>query len=682
MRVVSPLEFRRWWLLATGSVALLGLVGGGLRWRTEARNRAVSLAVEESTVTQMAAASGMSFQRALSVLKGEGVQAVVLEEETIQGWISTNRLGFGEDGAIVCWPGAEERIVRAIRIRFPQSPVKAVQPGVISNPEVPLEALRTVSLGLDAKKAKAVWSSGLTVVWRGSNAPMTAESVRGTIAWARELGAKAYLPMGDRVLGHRSLLAETADALRQAGMAYVSPEFAKIAGDAALVAKAPDIVVRLHTAQGAEIDKMTEREYLERYARAASERGIRMLLVRPMSDAGATPIDEFAQLVGRVARAVRAEGLALGPAKPYEEPAGPAWLFALTGLAVAALVLAAAQSYGLGGGAFSVVAVALGLVGLACWVPGARPLLALAGAIAAPLLALRAAEALLDRRTWVPFVAACGVSMVGGLAVAGLLNGLPYMVRAEQFLGVKAAHFLPIAFVGGWTFARWCDWRQALSRPVLWTQALLGVLLLGAVAFMLMRTGNDNPGAVSGLELRLRSLLDQLLLVRPRTKEVFIGHPAFFVALALWARWRGAGDRAPRNAGWLALLLTVGVIGQTSVVNTFCHIHSPFWLGLVRVLVGAVVGGLLGWLISAFLPTASRPAADGVGAGLPPAVPQEEGVLDGSASVGGSVADPEQPFGRSENQRQPVDGVRPAEPAQGPNAPGGEEGRKDEGNDG
>jgi hypothetical protein len=124
------------------------------------------------------------------------------------------------------------------------------------------------------------------------------------------------------------------------------------------------------------------------------------------------------------------------------------------------------------------------------------------------------------------------------------------------------------------------------------------------------------------------------------------------------------------------------MIGQTSVVNTFCHIHSPFWLGLVRVLVGAVVGGLLGWLISAFLPTASRPAADGVGAGLPPAVPQEEGVLDGSASVGGSVADPEQPFGRSENQRQPVDGVRPTEPAQSPNAPGGEEGRKDEGNDG
>lgn len=682
MRVVPPLEFRRRWLVAIGSVALLGLVAGGSRWRAEARNRAVSLAVEESAVTQMAAASGMSFQRALSALKSQGVRAVVMEEETIQGWISTDRLGFGEGGTIVCWPGAEERIVRAIRIRFPQSPVKAVQPGVVSNPEVPVESLRTVSLGLDAMKAKAVWSSGLTVVWRGSNAPMTADSVRGTIAWARELGAKAFLPMGDRVLGHRSLLAETAEALRQAGMAYVSPEFAKIAGDAALVAKAPDIVVRLHAAQGAEIDKMTEREYLERYARAASERGIRMLLVRPMSDAGATPIDEFARLVGRVARVVRSEGLALGFAKPYEDPAGPAWLFGLTGLAVAAMVLATGESYGLRGCAFAGAAAALGLLGLACWMPGARPLMALTGAIAAPLLALTAAEALLGRRSWMPFAAACGVSVVGGLAVVGLLNGLPYMVRAEQFLGVKAAHFLPIAIAGGWAFARWFDWRNALAKPVVWTQALLGLALLGAVAFMLMRTGNDNPSAVSGLELRLRSLLDQLLLVRPRTKEVFIGHPALFIALALWARWREESDRAPRNAGWLALLLTVGMIGQTSVVNTFCHIHSPFWLGLVRVFVGAVVGGLLGWLVSACLPGASRPASGRESGSLDPAAPQDEGGPGGSALVGSSETGLDQPSDTSENQREPTQGGRRIGPAQSPTALECEEGRKDEGTDG
>ncbi|MEJ5171764.1 MAG: hypothetical protein WHU10_12310, partial [Fimbriimonadales bacterium] len=139
-RTALSLDVRKLWLPAVGAVALLGLVGGGLRWRAEARNKAVALAVEDSVVTLMAAASGLSYQEALSKLKAEGVRAVVMEEETVQGWFSSNRLGFGEGGTLVCWPGAEERIVRAIRIRFPKSPVKPVQPGVISNPAVPFEA--------------------------------------------------------------------------------------------------------------------------------------------------------------------------------------------------------------------------------------------------------------------------------------------------------------------------------------------------------------------------------------------------------------------------------------------------------------------------------------------------------------------------------------------------------------
>ncbi|MCX7801168.1 MAG: DUF5693 family protein [Fimbriimonadales bacterium] len=600
---------------AVAAVVVLGLVGGGLRARVEARNRAVTLAAEESAVSQMAAASGLTFRRALERLRQEGLGAVVMEEETVGGWLSTNRLGFGEDGTIVCWPGAEERIARALRLRFPRSSAKPLQPGVLSAPGVPVDVLRTASLGLDAKKAKEVWSAGLTVVWRGASGPMSADGVREAVAWARELGAKAFLPLGDRVLGYRESLGDVAEALRKAGMVYVSAEFAKIAGDASMVAKAPELVVRLHAAQAAEIDKMTEREYLERYARAASERGIRMLLLRPMSDAGATPLEGFATLVGKVRRAVQAEGLPLGSAKPYEDPSSPPWLLALTGLAVASLVAVTAQAFGLGGRALACSAAALGVLGAACWVPPARPLMAFLGALAAPLLAIRTVELSPRRSAWLLYAAACGVSAAGGLAVVGLLNGLPYLVRAEQFQGVKAAHALPIVAVGVWFFLRWFDWRSVLQRPVVWVQALVAVTLLAALAFMLLRTGNDNPGAVSGIELRLRSLLDQLLLVRPRTKEVFVGHPALFVGLALWVRL-GKDAGVPRLAGWVALLLTVGMIGQTSIVNTFCHLHTPFWLGVARVLVGVLVGGLIGWAIAAFLSsrlgaTEQGEAADG-----------------------------------------------------------------------
>ncbi|MCH8980371.1 MAG: hypothetical protein IH945_14195, partial [Armatimonadetes bacterium] len=97
-----------------------------------------------------------------------------------------------------------------------------------------------------------------------------------------------------------------------------------------------------------------------------------------------------------------------------------------------------------------------------------------------------------------------------------------------------------------------------------------------------------------GLELQVRSVLDQLLFVRPRTKEVLVGHPALILGLCLLAH-------RPHLKGWAALLLLAGAVGQTSVVNTLCHLHTPISLSLTRILVGFVGGGIIGllaWLVA------------------------------------------------------------------------------------
>jgi hypothetical protein len=120
---------------------------------------------------------------------------------------------------------------------------------------------------------------------------------------------------------------------------------------------------------------------------------------------------------------------------------------------------------------------------------------------------------------------------------------------------------------------------------------------------MFLRTGNDNPAIVSDLEVRLRSLLEQILFVRPRTKEILIGHPAMIVGLALMLRaaaFTSQGRAAP-FAGWAILALTIGAIGQTSIVNTMCHLHTPLTVGLTRIGVGLVLGGILGGLLWAIL---------------------------------------------------------------------------------
>ncbi len=40
--------------------------------------------------------------------------------------------------------------------------------------------------------------------------------------------------------------------------------------------------------------------------------------------------------------------------------------------------------------------------------------------------------------------------------------------------------------------------------------------------------------------------------------------------------------------------MTIGAVGQTDIVNTLCHFHTPVALSLERVLVGLVAGGILG----------------------------------------------------------------------------------------
>src|SRR5205807_5287705 len=102
--------------------------------------------------------------------------------------------------------------------------------------------------------------------------------------------------------------------------------------------------------------------------------------------------------------------------------------------------------------------------------------------------------------------------------------------------------------------------RRFLAEPLHVGQLLLCIVALVGFALVVARTGNEPGVGVSGVELKFRSLLDQFLPVRPRTKEFLIGHPAFVLGVALWIR----GHRS-----WGLPLFVVGVLGQVSILNTF-----------------------------------------------------------------------------------------------------------------
>ena len=190
--------------------------------------------------------------------------------------------------------------------------------------------------------------------------------------------------------------------------------------------------------------------------------------------------------------------------------------------------------------------------------------------------------------------------------MVGLLAERSYMMKVNAFSGVKMAHLLPlvglaVAMAAGLPmrdrpFSRakadvMDNVRRILADPVFVWQLAAGFLALGVVGFALMRTGNDPGVGVSGLELQFRDVMDKLMMVRPRTKEFMIGHPAFFAGIALLLANRRR---------WGLPLLAFGLIGQVSMVNTFCHIHTPLAVSVMRAANGLILGllaGIVVWLL-------------------------------------------------------------------------------------
>ncbi len=210
------------------------------------------------------------------------------------------------------------------------------------------------------------------------------------------------------------------------------------------------------------------------------------------------------------------------------------------------------------------------------------------------------------------------LTLVGGFLVVAFLNNWRYMSKADEFLGEKATQFIPLliiplAFLGelfphrvtqngaaaGRNLVK-ARFGRALAQPFTVRIAFLSIVLLGVGYVWMARFGNESGMEISTLELQLRATLEKVFITRPRTKEIFMGHPAFFVAVLFMLR----------RQKWLAWgALVFATIGQTDVFNTMCHIHTPVFYSIWRSLTGVVLGGIGGfvllWLLEKI--TARRP---------------------------------------------------------------------------
>jgi len=630
-----------WLLLAVGTgVSLLAFAA---RWRAEALNKRVGIALDGEQLLQASADTGIAFSQILQQMKKAWATAVALNEQTVEDLFRSGQLSWElypkfpspivraasvevverlrrSAGAIQMTPSlwrtvytpSRKKLLDTLRASKGVLVYAYTDTGGAVGFSVPVPAsiFSQISVGIDPMLAKQVSTAGLSVIARVNNSPAcTPVRVERTLTEVQRAGAKAVIFSGDEVLGFRALLPLTAQTMRQLGLLYGSVEFGKQKGDEQLTRLLLDRMVRVHSVTAAEMSTLNPGDLLERYTRAVRERNIRLCYVRLPSGIEEQPLQGMARFVTQLRLSLQEAGYPIGEPHPFTEPAVPAWIWWITGgsALVAGVILMERLLAQQHSAWLAVAAFAAGVIVAYAGGETGRKACALVAAVAFPSLGFLLVDVFKPGRLPVLHALATFAwltlfSLAGGLHVVALLASLPFMVKANQFAGIKLAHLLPVLAVG-WGYAldtvnatSLADarerirqrWRQIMGYPVTVGLAVAVLLALGLLALVLVRTGNEPGVGVSDLEMKMRVLLERYLLARPRTKEFLVGHPALVLALTMSAA--GIGRRA-----WIPLLL-LGVIGQASVVNTLCHIHTPLALSLPRILLGWLLGAIIGTL--------------------------------------------------------------------------------------
>lgn len=213
---------------------------------------------------------------------------------------------------------------------------------------------------------------------------------------------------------------------------------------------------------------------------------------------------------------------------------------------------------------------------------------------------------------------AVGVAFLGALLASAALSQLSYILEIDLYRGVKLMQLIPIGlFALGYLLVyayeetgaretllahvgqrgekgrvkRFLDYGNELMKTPMQLGWFLAAVLLAVAAALLAvvfsyyisRTGNSSTA--SDFELQFRNFLENLLIARPRTKEMLIGWPLLLVFI--WSLRRGLR--------FLPIVFGMGMsIGLVSVVNTFLHIRTPFFISLLRTFWGLLFGILVG----------------------------------------------------------------------------------------
>jgi hypothetical protein len=616
------------------------------RYQFENRSNRVEMAVSYNEMEQLSVLGGINSATLFKRLRDEAkITSVAIEEDTIEDFVERGKVTVLKGSEIMnmyrvghvnrfllthlykqikvkpnCFyliieeRGDYERISDFLTVEFGKDNVKRV--GRVNILEVidSREDLMNLRVGISKDKIAMVKSLGLRPIIRLSNSNRLNKYVikQKLLSFVNETTRPIMIFEGETALGYPNHVAIVQEALQDYNIHLGFVEFTKRVVEKQLAAALPELVIRVHTIPEKEMISLSREQAVQRYVRAARERSIKILFIRPFFQGyhEESMIDFNIQFIKNIGLRLQAHHKSLGQLNTADSTSYQPtqnWELMILSLGVLTVILFLVNFFI---NLRMINFLIINILFLSCFSLAVifqhqtkwGQIMALVTAIIVPAFAMisqfplrvEPVEGMRKIYQMITYIlSVVGITLVGCFLIVGFLSDIRFIEGVSRFVGVKAAFVGPLLIVGVFYYFKphrisslLYILRRGFQSPINMASIIAILFTLFFVILLLLRSGNYIAMPQFTLEEKFRALLENTLFVRPRTKEFLIGYP--FLLFSFYGIDRFISRR------WIWLFNGIGLVALISMINSFCHIHTPLAISIYRTCMGIVIGTLLG----------------------------------------------------------------------------------------
>lgn len=606
-------------------------------------NRKVEIVFPYNSVEQLFLLTGKPIKFIFKDLSEAGVTSILLQEETIDSLMNKGKVSIIKGSEILNFNRVFKSHRNIIFSRIPRN--HRIQPEytylvidennlfefVKRNLQIKLGHNRVIDLGwniieiidlednileipldINFSKINQITKYGFSIIPLFINSPFfNEETVNFKISQINRNNLHTVLFEEGQLLGYPDYTEIFYFKLREYKKMLGFIEFNKLAGLNLLSTRISDKLLKVHYL---DIDEVDANRFIKRAVRSVIERNCRILLVTPFIDNKSNDLYQFnINIIKDIKEQLKKQNYKIGVIKDsvYEKFISYnvfQYLIYICVLICVVFLLYLLTGLNFKSMNFLIIGfVIFGVVFLMVNKSLFNELMALITAISIPAIIFITLGKLLSyingkflKFLWLKYVVVPVYiffgSLVGAIIINNLLYDPIYFLAINGFRGVKIANLAPFLIIALYYYVKPNRMKyivyvakRYVDRHLTVRYLLVILLILLFFIIYILRTGNYGMLVLGEYEIMFRQLLEDIFMARPRTKEILIGYPLLIVALYYWS-----------NKGMPSLikygLLLFSSITSISIINTFCHLHCPVYISLLRSLYGLILGVCFGFI--------------------------------------------------------------------------------------